>query len=100
MVLLATPILIVAIPWALGHLQLCLAVGAVIALSPFGTVIWTLVPPSLGRPFKQQQQRWRHRSSRVSWPSTERAQPFWPVEVSLHTWYKEELIMTALELAL
>ena len=99
-VLLAVPVLIVAIPWALGHVQLCLAVCAVIALSPFGTVIWTLLPPGLGRPFKEQQQRWRRPRSRVSRPSTERAEPFWPVEVSLHPWHEEELITTALALAM
>lgn len=76
-ILLATPVLIVAVPWILGHLQLCLAVVAVVALSPFGTVIWSLVPHSLGKPFVQQQRR-----KQRSWQSTRQRAPFWPAEVS------------------
>ena len=83
MVLLALPVLIVAIPWALQHLQLCLAVIAVIALSPFGTVIWSLLPPNLGRPSGQQQQRQKQQRSGGSWQGTEQSQSFWPVEGSL-----------------
>ena len=79
-ILLATPVLIVAVPWILGHLQLCLAVVAVVALSPFGTVIWSLVPHSLGKPFVQQQ--FEQRRTRRSWQNTQQRAPFWPAEVS------------------
>lgn len=85
--LIALPVLIVAIPWAVSHVQLCLAVAAVLALSPFGTVIWSLLSPNSGQPTEQQQQRRPWRSNPASRQSTDRAQPFWPVEVSLHTWH-------------
>ena len=81
-VLIALPVLIVAIPWAVTHVQLCLAAAAVLALSPFGTVIWSLVSPNSERPSEQQQQR---RSNPASRKRTDQAQPFWPVEVGLHT---------------
>lgn len=79
---MAVPILIVGIPWAVNHLQLLLVVVVVIALSPFGTVICSLVPPSLGKSPARPQQQPHGPRPQAAWQSKETSQPFWPVQVS------------------
>lgn len=77
--LVALPVLIVAIPWAVNHVLLCLLVTGTIALSPFGTVLLSMLP-SKGKAWAPQQQR-RRQSSQPPWLRTSRARPFWPAEV-------------------
>ncbi|CAK0781724.1 hypothetical protein CVIRNUC_005455 [Coccomyxa viridis] len=79
--LVALPVLIVAIPWAVNHVLLCLLVTGTIALSPFGTVLLSMLP-SKGKAWAPQQQR-RRQSSQPPWLRTSRARPFWPAESRL-----------------
>lgn len=74
--------MIVGIPWAVNHLQLLLVVLVVTALSPFGTVIWSLMPLSLGKSTARPQQQPQGPRPQAAWQSKKTSQPFWPVEVS------------------